>query len=265
MHRGSTVNYIAIFIHTLLETSSKHNHYNKMKHITLFSILLALVLGTFMACQPQKYRGKGTPPDATDVPLPEANEQQMDALFAGLDAGGPITLEPLTYYLDNTIVIRESEFPFSLDGNGCAFVMRNKDANVFQILGANKVALRNFKATHIEPNGPIGCLGSVISVEEAASVLIENCELNGSGIIGVVAYDTENLRIINNYIYNNSNYGVLYDTLTTLEIIDNRFEDNGEDGTAHVGAAQNATLSRVIRIDGDQNQEGLKMAGNTYK
>lgn len=236
-----------------------------MKHSSLFYLALILAMGTFQTCQTTKIAGPSPDPDAESVPLPVAGELDMDALYGGLDLGGPITLRPLTYVLDEPIRIQASEFPFSMDGNGAAFVMRDPDANVIEIFGANDVTLKNFKATHIEPNGPLGCLGSVIAIDGASSVRIENCELNGSGIIGVVAYDTENLTIVNNYIYNNSQYGVLYDLGTSLEILNNRFEDNGEDGSAHVGQAQDPGLREVIMMDGDQNQEGLKMSGNRYE
>jgi hypothetical protein len=165
--------------------------------------------------------------------------------------------------LDRPLVI-SNKSNLTLDGNGSTFIMNNKSEDVLTVRSSDNVTLKNFKATHIDPDGPIGCTGSVIQVDNNTNVLIEKCQLNGSGIIGVVSYNTQNLKVIDNYIYNNSEYGVLFDENTTIEIKDNKFEDNGKNGNDHVAQALNIYLSEVKKIEKGMNLEGLKMSNNIF-
>ena len=112
-----------------------------------------------------------------------AGEKELDFLYNGLKTGENTKLKKLVYYLDRPLMI-SSKNDFTLDGNGCTFIMRDKSEDVLVIENSKNITLKNFKATHIEPDGPIGCTGSVIQVRENENVLIEKCALNGSGIIG---------------------------------------------------------------------------------
>ncbi|MFT6149722.1 MAG: hypothetical protein ACJAUH_002416 [Saprospiraceae bacterium] len=193
-----------------------------------------------------------------------AEQADLDFLYKGLKSGENLKLKKLIYYLDRPLVISGAS-NFTLDGSGSTFIMKNKSEDVVVVEFSENVVLKNFKATHIEPEGPIGCTGSVIQVRESSEISIEKCELNGSGIIGVVAYNTKSLSVIDNYIYNNSSYGVLYDTECSIEIKGNKFEDNGDSGNDHVAKALNGSLSKVEKIQKDTNKEGLKMSNNIYK
>ncbi len=193
-----------------------------------------------------------------------ADEKEIDLLYNGLKTGENLKLKNLVYYLDRPLMI-SSKNDFTLDGNGCTFIMRDKNEDVMIIENSKNIILKNFKATHIEPEGPIGCTGSVIQVRNNENVLIEKCALNGSGIIGVTSYDTKDLRVVGNYIYNNSDYGILFDLRTSIEIKGNKFEDNGKSGNDHVVKALNDFLSEVEQIKKDMNDEGLKMSNNIFK
>lgn len=193
-----------------------------------------------------------------------ATQADIQELFDNLNSNTTLNLKNKIYYLDKPIVISDKS-NFVLNGNGCKLIMKDKQEDVIYVRSSNNITLKNFKATHIEPEGPIGCTGSVIQVYNNQNINIENCELNGSGIIGVVAYNTKNLNVANNYIYNNSKYGVLYDTECSVELTGNKFEDNGDDGNYHVGMALDGGLSQVEKIEGNKNQDGLKMSNNTFK
>jgi hypothetical protein len=193
-----------------------------------------------------------------------AGEEELKFLYNGLKTGENIKLKKLMYYLDRPLMISNKN-NFTLDGNGCTFIMKDKSEDVMIVENSKNITLTNFKATHIEPDGPIGCTGSVIQVRDNEKVLIEKCALNGSGIIGVTSYNTKNLSVVGNYIYNNSEYGILFDLETTIEIKNNNFEDNGTNGNDHVVKALNAFLSEVEPIKKDVDKEGLKMSNNIFK
>ena len=231
---------------------------NTIKSVPIFLALLGLSLIPY-ACKTAK-----TTQNNSTKTTQTANADEIESLYKSLETGGNIQLPRRIYQLDRPLRIVSKE-NLSLDGGGSTFVMKDKDADVVFVENSNNIILKNFKATHIEPEGPIGCTGSVIQVFNNKNVLIKNCQLNGSGIIGVVSYETRQLKITDSYIYNNSAYGVLYDGDTSLEIKNNTFENNGQSGSDHVAKALNAGLSEVEKMENDTHSGGLKMSGNKFK
>lgn len=193
-----------------------------------------------------------------------ATDEEIGQLYSQISKGGEISVKEKIYHLERVLLV-SNQSNLTLDGNGSTFVMKDPGTDVVIIENSQNVKLRNFKATHIEPTGPVGCTGNVIQVRNNTNIIIENCELNGSGIIGVTSYDTKNLSILNNYIHNNSLYGILFDSESTLEIRGNRFKDNGGYGNIHVVKAMDPGLNEVGVIEGELNMPNLKMSGNDFK
>ena len=99
-----------------------------------------------------------------------------------IDSGSSIQLKKGTYKPSSPIrIIRKSNI--TIDGNGATLIMQNMADDVFFIDNSNNIKLKNFKATHIEPEGPVGCTGNVIHIENGSNITIEDCDLNGSGIV----------------------------------------------------------------------------------
>ena len=234
------------FMHTILAMTTAPQH---LGYALLFCLL-------FQAC---------VTPITIGTPTQAATPEQVAELTYNLTSNTTFDLQPnLIYYLDETLVIQNLD-SYTLNGNGSTIIQRNPNADVIRIEGGNKVTLKNFKATHTEPSGPLGCTGSVIQVYNSSNATINNCHLNGSGIIGVVAYDASNLNVTSSYIYNNSQYGILYQGSTSISITNNRFDDNGVTGSAHVAKALNAFLSEIDMMSGDENKAGATMSGNKYE
>ena len=233
------------------------------KFLTTLTLLLGITLSlSFQSCSTTKSsQNKGTTGKQS---AKVANDSEVASLYEQIEQGGEIKLPKRTYYLDRPLVIMNQN-DLVLDGNSSIFIMKDKNEDVMTIRSSTNITLKNFKATHIEPEGPIGCTGSVIQLDGNNAIMIKNCQLNGSGIIGVVAYNTTKLAVQDCYIYNNSQYGILFDENTSLEIKGNQFEYNGQGGKNHVGKALNAYLSEVEAIGEDVNRAGLKMSGNTFK
>ena len=177
-----------------------------------------------------------------------------------IDSESSIQLKKGTYKLSSPIsIIRKSNI--SIDGNGATLIMQNMADDVLFIDNSNNIKLINFKATHIEPEGPVGCTGNVIHIENGSGITIEDCDLNGSGIVGIAAYGTKDLRIINNYIHENSQYGIIYQG-PQIEIKGNRFQDNGN-GNIYF-SYQSITWPPNRLINSNQNSKGLTMSSNTF-
>jgi hypothetical protein len=103
-----------------------------------------------------------------------AEQADLDYLYNGVKNGGDIKLKKLIYYLDRPLMI-SGQTNFTLDGNGCTFIMKNKSEDVVVVEFSENVTLKNFKATHIEPEGPIGCTGSVIQIRDNNNRLVRCC------------------------------------------------------------------------------------------
>jgi len=230
-----------------------------MKLLNL-STMLIVFFGLTILAQSCKLKQAAQPTFAKEK---EATQQELDNLYSQLENGGEIKLKKLVYYIDVPLVI-SGKNNVTLDGEGCTFIMKNKSEDVLIVDNSSNVVLRNFKATHVEPEGPLGCTGTVVKVRYSKSVVIEKCALNGSGIIGVTSYGNENLSVVDNYIYNNSEYGILFDEKTTIEIKRNLFEDNGESGNDHVVKALDAGLTQIEKIKEGTSIEGLEMTANAF-
>ncbi len=177
-----------------------------------------------------------------------------------IDSGSSIQLKNGIYELSSPIsIIRKSNI--SIDGNGATLIMQNMADDVLFIDNSNNIRLINFKATHIEPEGPVGCTGNVIHIENGSGITIEDCDLNGSGIVGIAAYGTKDLRVINNYIHENSEYGIIYQG-PQIEIKGNRFQDNGN-GNIYF-SYQSLTWPPNQLINSNQNSKGLTMSSNIF-
>ena len=177
-----------------------------------------------------------------------------------IDSGSSIQLKKGTYKLSSPIRITKKS-NITIDGNGATLIMQNMADDVLFIDNSNNIKLINFKATHIEPEGPVGCTGNVIHIENGSGITIEDCDINGSGIVGIAAYGTKDLRIVNNYIHENSQYGIIYQG-PQIEIKGNKFQDN-RNGNIYF-SYQSLTWPPNQLINSNQNSKGLTMSSNTF-
>ena len=176
-------------------------------------------------------------------------------------SGSDLSIKKGTYKLDSPLKLIAKK-NVMIDGNGSNFIMQDGANDVVFLENCKNITLMNFKATHIEPKGPLGCTGNVIHIEGCEDVLIENCDLNGSGIVGIAAYRTQNLVVNNNYIHENSQYGIIYQG-PGIEINGNVFEDNTQ---GHIYFSYlDTSWPPKEKINTNQNKEGLKMSGNSFK
>ncbi|MEM1219268.1 MAG: right-handed parallel beta-helix repeat-containing protein, partial [Bacteroidota bacterium] len=146
-----------------------------------------------------------------------ATPEEVADLYRQIESKNEVQLQNLIYLLDRTIDIYNRR-GFTLNGGGATLLMEYESEDVVLVHGSTDVTLTNFQATHIEPDGPLGCTGNVIQVYNCSNVVVSGCQLNGSGIIGVVAYETKYLHVKDSYIYNNSEYGVLLDQNSTVRL-----------------------------------------------
>lgn len=192
--------------------------------------------------------------------------ENMGATLSNLQSGQSVRLAPGEYLLQEPAMLINKE-NITIDGNGATLVMNSMSSNVVHLTGCKNIRLLNFKATHIEPNGPEGCTGNVIYVDESSDILIENCDLNGSGIVGIAAYNVDNLEVKNNLIHENSNYAMIYQG-PSLVLENNVFEENGNGNVIYfeyVPKDGELGWPPKHKVGADTQRPGLVMRRNIFK
>ncbi len=174
-----------------------------------------------------------------------------------------IRLRNRIYDLEYPLVFRELNHVV-LDGNGAVLLQHALDSNVLEIVDSKDLIINNIKALHIDPQGPEGCLGNVIAIFGGQGITIQNSELNGSGIVGIAAYNSPNLSIVDNYIHRNSHYAIIY-MGPSVHIINNILENNGHQNNIAFSHTQQADWPPEEFFHFNAVKTGLFMNGNIFR
>jgi parallel beta-helix repeat protein len=218
-----------------------------------FHFLILGLLFFLSACQPTKLIQKAS------------SGSDLQKLINQAEEGAIIKLEQKVYKIDELIYIRNKK-KLTIEGNGASLILNSLTTDVIEIRNSENIILKNFMAKHFEPSGPTGCTGNVISIDESKNIQIEGCELNGSGIVGIASYHSENLIFKNNHIHNNSKYPIISQNASVI-IEGNTFENNGNNVIyfEHVPQGESASWPPSDQLSEDKNMEGLIMKNNKFK
>jgi len=185
-------------------------------------LILFSCAGLLLACvSGETLPGKTAVSEAATV----LQVDDIDALKRLL-AKGPrpatIRLEPGTYRTLSPLRILGIH-GLRLEARGAQLILESPDYNVIEIRDSSQVSIIGIHARHAKPSGPAGCLGTVIQIENSQSVEIAESELDGSGTVGIAAYDAPDLLIRDNHIHHNSAYPVVYEgPSVTLRVTSSR-------------------------------------------
>lgn len=98
-------------------------------------------------------------------------------------------------------------------------------ANVLTFENCSNVHVAGFTAGHAEEPGY--CLGGVLCFQNSENVLVEDCGLFGCGTLGVTGYNSKDIQIVNNDIYDCSVGGVELNNCDNVNVDGNTFRDLG--------------------------------------
>ncbi len=210
---------------------------------------------------------------------------QYDSLTDAIDAaanGDTIRIAAGTYYFDNTVNIVAKK-DLIIEGVGDVTLYCNSEYDsVISIYGCGQVTIRNVHAQHTEE---AHCWAAVISCERNDKVTLDNCELNGSGQIGVYGYlyDGNSITVKDCHIHDNSLYAMYvydyaYDGGTcSLSVSGSTIENNadgivigsesGEDtlySAADAGSVRSQSINVSIRNTTMRNN-GERPASNSSR
>lgn len=151
----------------------------------------------------------------------EAVSQVSDSDTVLIRAGTYELAGSITLTNVNNVVIQGDE--------GTYLVCNSMTDNVMWIMCCNGVEIRNLHATHADPSEHQSCTGNVFGIDSSSDVIIENCDINGCGAIGVYALFSDSIVLRNNYIHDNTIWAVYYDNEGLLQ------EDSGHQGLTMEG------------------------------
>ena len=194
------------------------------------------------------------------------NIDDLPTVLNSLASGSSVKLATKVYEL-NQVIMLDGKENITIDGNGSTLVMNSLSENVIHLTKCTNIQLLNFKATHIEPSGPTGCTGNVIYIDDSSEVLVQDCDLNGSGIVGIAAYNVDNLQVKDNYIHENSQYSIIFQGPSLL-LANNTFEDNGNGNVIYFSYVEKDGIlgwPPDTQIGTDTQREGLVMRDNVFK
>ncbi len=141
-------------------------------------------------------------------------ENDIEKMIFEANAGDSIVLKSGIYNLENELSVY-ADYVTLIGEPGC-FIYANIDYNVMDI-DAHFVKLKNLYLSHLNSENA-GCSADVIMINafSCSNVLIENCDINGCGVVGINLYATsenENLNYLfkNNFIHNNSQAAIVID------------------------------------------------------
>lgn len=98
-------------------------------------------------------------------------------------------------------------------------------ANVLNFENCSNILVKGLTAGHAEEPGY--CMGGVLFFLNSQDILIEDCGLFGCGTLGVNAYSSKNMQIINNEIYECSVGGLEFTNCDAVNVDGNTFRDLG--------------------------------------
>lgn len=194
------------------------------------------------------------------------NEKELFDAVAKAKNGDVIKLEKKIYNISEPIIISEVD-NLTIEGQGATIILESTTENVFQILYSNSFTMKNIKATHSEPDGPLGCTGNVVYIENCDDATFYKCDLNGCGMVGIAAYYCDNLLVEKSYLHKNSEYAIIYQG-SSLNVEKTKFENNGNDNSiyfSYVKDGEYADWPPKTKINGNQSEKGITLKKNKFK
>lgn len=190
----------------------------------------------------------------------------LNKIIEEAEDGATIRLQKKTYQISQRInLINKQEL--SIDGRGAQIILNDPDSDVMLIENCEAIVLKNFMAKHVDPQGPVGCTGSVIQISNSSDVFLEKCELNGSGIVGISAYESGDLKVKDCHFHHNSDYAIIY-MGPSISLAGNLFEHNGNNNAIYfkyLPEGEAAGWPPTDKITADTQKKGLLMRDNVFK
>ncbi len=140
------------------------------------------------------------------------------------------------YFISSVQIFEKKNIAFIGKGK-VSFLSKDPYGYIFHLSESTNIIIRNIHFEHVYPNGekysspkPLMCKGNAIDLTLTQNIVIENCDINGSGVVGISPQKCKCLLIKNNKIHKNSTAGVKFDGASQgIWLLNNIFYNNSSD------------------------------------
>lgn len=154
------------------------------------------------------------------------NPEKLQKVIDTLEDGDKVLIKAGTYKIHDSLKIAGKDNIVIAGEGKVSILLHDVYQNVFSIENCGTVTLSNLHAQHIQPLPEYECHGAVIAAAGTRKLTVTGCELNGSGAIGITAYDCGEIKVSDCFIHNNSYNAFYFNKVDTLLIIHNVIKDN---------------------------------------
>lgn len=131
-------------------------------------------------------------------------QNEFQILINKAQDGSTITFPEGEYIIDEPLIISNRKNLVVKGENNCKIYLTDLYEYVFLIENSEGTTIENLYLSHHNPLKEYRCNGGVISITQSSKTLIDNCELEGSGTIGVWTSDIIGLEVNHCYIHDNT-------------------------------------------------------------
>jgi len=202
---------------------------------------------------------------------PDSGGDQLQAALDRAGKGDVVILANGVYRTVETLRIDAKE-EFTLRAELSAVIECEAYIPIVAIEGSTNVTIENLTLYHVSENREPDACGpgaSVVDISDSLGVTVRNCELNGSGSVGVNALSSNKLRILDNYIHDNIVAAVVLSMNRArgkpdVVMSGNVIRDNAAPPLFRVLDGWSEVSS--VEFDSDRAKiEGLSLKGNVYE
>jgi hypothetical protein len=108
----------------------------------------------------------------------------------------------------------------------CKILLTDLWKEVIEINNSSNITIDNLYLSHLKPSDEYYCQGGVIEIKESEKIIIYNCEIEGSGTIGVKTTNVNGLVVSYCFIHNNTYNAFYFNDSDDILIHNCRIEDN---------------------------------------
>lgn len=166
------------------------------------------------------------------------------------------------HIIDEPIFIRDKRNITIIGNENCRILLTDLQRNVLLVQTSNTINISNLYLSHYKPLKTYECNGGVLYIGKAMNVVIDNCELEGSGTIGISGVNVENIEISNCHIHDNTFHALWFSRAINVLIEKCKIEKNAN--FLQLDKVDNLSMSdNLIRDNGrywkeKSNNPGIK-------
>jgi nitrous oxidase accessory protein NosD len=156
-----------------------------------------------------------------------SNAVELQRLLETAQRGDTIKLKAGNYTYVKSLQLVEKE-GLTLEGIGDVWIIIEdiKD-DVITIRDSKRISLKKIKARHQTRLPHYDCEGAVVHIIDSQEIHLKQCELNGSGAIGVYLENSKDVIIDQCYIHHNTLTAIMLDSNESVVIHNSKLTDNG--------------------------------------